>query len=249
MNRAAGFLLGFTGVSMLACGAVDSGSQRETKISQRSALIGREKMQSAFLRIDDPKCEICRVKAQYVHGSAPVYIRRVKAGFYNVGLGAIAAYGGSPQVSTFGDSAYCQPASWRRGIVNVACFDARGEALDARFRLSFYLKGDGVKYLYANLIHAKSYTPSATYLHWPEHTSRPRIVRRSIGVYSVLFAEDQSLQNYIRVAAAGGLPSFCKIVRRSTRVVQVMCKSIADQRPVDAAFTLIAMKSSNKQIE
>jgi len=196
------------------------------------------RLEFAYVWANQPVSKSYMANSIYSHNRTPIRIHRVKTGFYSVDLGQVADYGGTAQVSAYGGNAICNAASWRRGIVNVACFDAEGLAMDARFSLVFYKYGD-IRYLLANRPSTSAYTPNGPATYWPEQKIRPSILRRQVGKYRIIFGGALSASGQLRVAATGGQPGFCNLHQLTTTDAEVHCYDIGSHHPVDSAFTFI----------
>lgn len=222
---------------LLTCGAMDSFActmMGDNCVSTR----GR----TAYVWANNPAAREYTPQPAYTRNDGPVTIRRVRAGFYNIALETIADNGGNAQVTAYGDAAHCQVASWRRGIVNVACFGPDARPRDARFSLLF-IKDGPQAYVWANDPIAANYEPSPVYTHWDPAGSRPLITRTGIGAYRV---RPGGLGNggNVQVSAYGGNPAYCNVVRWGGNGVEVQCYSLSDSRPVDSQFTLLFSNAS-----
>ena len=200
----------------------------------------------AYVWANRPAANSYIASGAYQQNAEPILIHRVRTGFYNVQFGDIAAIGGVPLVSAYGANGHCQAASWRRGIVNVACFSPEGAALDTRFSL-LYQQGENAQFLVATKPDAPDYTPDAHNRHWPVAMHVPRIHHAGSGEYWIDMGAVMPSRSNIQVAATGGQPTYCTIKQWTNRQVKVSCFAISNQQPVNSAF-LLFLKSAKRNV-
>lgn len=192
----------------------------------------------AYVWANDPLARDYLPAIAYSRNDGPIAIHRVRKGFYNVTLGAIAAYGGHAQVTAYGGNAHCQAASWRRGIVNIACYGPDGTPIDTRYSLLFH-NGSGQDYLLADNPTSSNYEPAVIFANRGRTAAHPHIARTGPGAYRVNLDGAANRGGNIQITAYGDEAVYCNVRRWRDRDVEVRCFAIASRKPTDARFTLL----------
>jgi hypothetical protein len=196
--------------------------------------------ETAYILTGQQPVDTYAVGEDRIQNDTAVMFNRVKKGFYNVHLGEIASPGSNVQVSAYAENAYCQLASWRRGVVSVSCVGADTEPINSRF--SLLVKKNGRNH-YLTHNHNKASDPVNiprwNTVNWPDQKRAPQITRLDTGSYLLHHSIDERVGMSVQLTAVSMRPAYCNVMGFSSRNLAIQCFSVKDQRPIDSGFTLL----------
>ena len=176
----------------------------------------------------------------------PGTVQRTGVGSWTATLPGLAVTGGTVHVTAYDPAASCRTTGWGPSgtalSVGVRCTAPGGQALDARWSLSFAAPttGGGLAHLWAGRPGTTSYTPDRLYS-YNGAGGLNTVTRSGTGLYWVRLGGMGGTGGNVQVTPYGAGTSACNAVSwardTANEQVRVACRDLAGA-PADSAFTL-----------